>query len=67
MTASIIITPGIDLDDGPTFTVHATNYTTGLSVKSCLWRTVEAAEAEARRIELSWRYGVLPNGKGGIA
>lgn len=55
-THSIVITQALD----GTYTVHATLYATGLSVKSTLWPTEEEAEAEAKRIEASWRYGVLP-------
>lgn len=55
-THSIVITPALD----GTYTVHATRYATGLSVKSTLWPTQEEAEAEAKRIKASWTYGVLP-------
>lgn len=51
-----------------TFTVHATHYARDLSVKSCLWRTLEAAEAEAKRIELGWKYATgAAMGKAGAA
>lgn len=49
------------------YTVHATNYTTGVSVKSCLWPSLAEAEAEARRIEQGWKYGTLPTVAGGAA
>lgn len=55
-THSIVITPALD----GTYTVHATLCATGRCVKSTLWPTEEEAEAEARRIEASWRFGVLP-------
>lgn len=42
------------------YTVTATNYVTGLSVKSCLWPSLAEAQAEAKRIEASWKYGTLP-------
>jgi hypothetical protein len=59
---TFVITPAID----GTFTVHATHYERDLSVKSCLWRTLSAAQAEAKRIELSWKYGTgTAMGRGG--
>lgn len=65
MTHSIVITED-DLRVG-FYTVHATNYATGLSVKSCLWPTLAEAQSEARRIELSWKYGTLPTSADGVA
>ena len=55
-THSIVITQALD----GTYTVHATLYATGRCVKSTLWPTLAEAEAEAKRIEASWRFGVLP-------
>jgi hypothetical protein len=53
MKTTIVITR---VDDG-SFTVHAHSDALNISIKSCLWRTLEAAEAEARRIVEGWKYG----------
>ena len=39
---------------------HATDYVTGRSVKSLLFKTQRAAQAEAEQLVRHWEFGVLP-------
>lgn len=64
VTHSIVITDGVQ---SGTFTVHATNYITGISVQSARWPSIEEATAEMWRIERSWKYGTLPTSADGVA
>lgn len=51
---SIVVT--LDPHDGR-YIVHVTDYETGRSTKSFLWRTERAAQAEGRRIVTAMQYG----------